>query len=73
MNQSCRRQYQENIVWYAYEFFILRMKCNVDIDPQILHSKFTSFDNHTIVWMQYVKDVRDNYVKKAGKEKAGQH
>ena len=41
--------------------------CNVDVDPPLQQSKYTSFDKHTLRHMQYVMDAQDNYVKKPEK------
>ena len=49
-------------------YLILRMRCNVEVDPSCHQSKFTTFNKHTFGRMQYVKDAQGNYVKKFGKE-----
>ena len=49
--------------------FILRMRCNVSVDPPVAWSKFTSFNRHTIAQMHYVRDEYDNYVKKMAQKR----
>ena len=48
-------------------YLILKMGCNVDIDPLIPQSKFTTFDKYTFRLMQYIRDEHGNYVKKPNK------
>ena len=54
-------------------FLILQMRCNVEVDPPIRQSKFTSFDKHTIAQLHYTQDEHGNYVKKVGKEEQERH
>ena len=44
------------------------MGYNVDVDPPLYQSKYTSFDKHTSGRMQYIRNTQGNYVKKLGKE-----
>ena len=49
-------------------YLIRRKRCNIDVDPLLQQSKYTSFDKNTFGRMQYIMDAQGNYVKKLDNE-----